>query len=103
MLETGGGGLRMCAARPAAFHSTEWTGAPPRAICLPASHDCFSLRLRHASQRAAQWEAVMSSITADQHAAPAVDQAGSDTGPLEQHHLQYANYRAVAGSSGVTK
>ena len=45
----------------------------------------------------------MSSITADQHAASAVDQAGSDTGPLEQHHLQYANYRAVAGSTGITK
>lgn len=44
----------------------------------------------------------MSSITADGHA-PAVDQAGNDIGPLEQKHLQYANYRAVADSTEVTK
>lgn len=44
----------------------------------------------------------MSSITADGHA-PAVDQAGNEIGPLEQKHLQYANYRAVADSTEVTK
>jgi len=43
----------------------------------------------------------MSSITAD--SAPAVDPAGGDVGPLEQQHLQYANYRAVAGGIEVTK
>ncbi|MBR0935021.1 MFS transporter [Bradyrhizobium jicamae] len=45
----------------------------------------------------------MSSITADGRAAPALDHAGSDIGPLEQHHLQYANYRAVAGDGELTK
>ncbi|MGY4424231.1 MFS family permease [Bradyrhizobium sp. JR6.1] len=45
----------------------------------------------------------MSSITADGRAAPAVNDAGSDVGPLEQKHLQYANYRAVAGSTELTK
>ncbi|MGF6311280.1 MFS family permease [Bradyrhizobium sp. i1.8.4] len=45
----------------------------------------------------------MSSITADGHSAPAVSEAGSDVGPLEQKHLQYANYRAVAGSIELTK
>jgi MFS family permease len=43
----------------------------------------------------------MSSITAD--SAPAVDSAGGDVGPLEQQHLQYANYRAVAVGTEVTK
>jgi MFS family permease len=45
--------------------------------------------------------AVMSSITADGHSTPSVDLAG-DVGPLEQQHLQYANYRAVAGGTAVT-
>ncbi|MGY4475050.1 MFS transporter [Bradyrhizobium sp. USDA 3364] len=45
----------------------------------------------------------MSSITADGHAAPAVNDAGSDIGPLEQKHLQYANYRAVADTTEITK
>lgn len=45
----------------------------------------------------------MSSITADGRAAPMVNDAGSDVGPLEQKHLQYANYRAVAGSTELTK
>ncbi|MCC8968116.1 MFS transporter [Bradyrhizobium sp. Pear76] len=45
----------------------------------------------------------MSSITADGHAAPAVNDASDDIGPLEQKHLQYANYRAVAGSTELTK
>ena len=45
----------------------------------------------------------MSSITADGHAAPVVNDAGGDIGPLEQKHLQYANYRAVAGSTELTK
>ncbi|KJC40093.1 hypothetical protein UP09_23830 [Bradyrhizobium sp. LTSP885] len=45
----------------------------------------------------------MSSITADGHSAPAVDQAASDVGPLEQQHLQHANYRAVASGTEVTK
>jgi hypothetical protein len=37
----------------------------------------------------------MSSITADGLAA--ADRASAQVGPLEQKHLQYANYRAVAG------
>ncbi|UGA43277.1 MFS transporter [Bradyrhizobium quebecense] len=45
----------------------------------------------------------MSSITADGRAAPAANDASSDIGPLEQKHLQYANYRAVAGSTELTK
>ncbi|MGY4575048.1 MULTISPECIES: MFS transporter [Bradyrhizobium] len=45
----------------------------------------------------------MSSITADDHAAPAVNDASSDVGPLEQKHLQYANYRAVADTTEITK
>ena len=45
----------------------------------------------------------MSSITADGRAAPVVNDAGSDVGPLEQKHLQYANYRAVAGTTEITK
>ena len=45
----------------------------------------------------------MSSITADGHAAPTVSDADTDVGPLEQKHLQYANYRAVAGSTELTK
>ncbi len=44
----------------------------------------------------------MSSITADGHTATADDQV-DDVGPLEQKHLQYANYRAVAGSIELTK
>ncbi|NLS73109.1 MFS transporter [Bradyrhizobium brasilense] len=45
----------------------------------------------------------MSSITADGHAAPAVNDASIDIGPLEQKHLQYANYRAVADTTEITK
>lgn len=45
----------------------------------------------------------MSSITADGPVAPAVNETGSDVGPLEQKHLQYANYRAVAGGAELTK
>ncbi|MCC8951523.1 MFS transporter [Bradyrhizobium sp. Arg62] len=45
----------------------------------------------------------MSSITADGHAAPAVNDANIDIGPLEQKHLQYANYRAVADTTEITK
>lgn len=45
----------------------------------------------------------MSSITADGLSAPAVDQANSDIGPLEQRHLQQANYRAVAAGTELTK
>ena len=44
----------------------------------------------------------MSSITADGHSAPSIDRAG-DVGPIEQQHLQYANYRAVAGGTEVTR
>ena len=44
----------------------------------------------------------MSSITADGLSAPAAA-AGDDVGPLEQKHLQYANYRAVAGGTEITK
>ncbi|MCP1847684.1 MULTISPECIES: MFS transporter [unclassified Bradyrhizobium] len=45
----------------------------------------------------------MSSITADGHAAPVVNDASIDIGPLEQKHLQYANYRAVADTTEITK
>jgi MFS family permease len=45
----------------------------------------------------------MSSITADGLAAPAASPVGEEVGPLEQKHLQNANYRAVAGSDEVTK
>src|SRR5215472_11061646 len=45
----------------------------------------------------------MSSITADGLVAPAAGPTGDDIGPLEQKHLQYANYRAVAGGAEVTK
>jgi len=44
----------------------------------------------------------MSSITADGHA-PAASSANEDIGPLEQQHLQYANYRAVADGKEVTR
>src|SRR5882757_619959 len=45
----------------------------------------------------------MSSITADGLAAPAGPVDG-EVGPLEQKHLQNANYRAVAGGGGeITK
>src|SRR5436305_350456 len=44
----------------------------------------------------------MSSITADGRA-PSVDLTAGDVGPLERQHLQYANYRAVAGGTEVTK
>jgi MFS transporter, putative metabolite:H+ symporter len=45
----------------------------------------------------------MSSITADGLAAPAASPTGGDIGPLEQKHLQYANYRAVADSTKLSK
>ena len=45
----------------------------------------------------------MSSITADGIAAPAASPVGEEVGPLEQKHLQNANYRAVAGSEELTK
>jgi MFS family permease len=45
----------------------------------------------------------MSSITADGIAAPAASPVGGEIGPLEQKHLQNANYRAVAGSEELTK
>jgi MFS family permease len=45
----------------------------------------------------------MSSITADDIAAPTVAPAGAEIGPLEQKHLQYANYRAVAGGTEVSR
>jgi len=45
----------------------------------------------------------MSSITADGLAAPVASPVGGEVGPLEQKHLQYANYRAVAGSGEITK
>src|ERR1700759_4147514 len=41
----------------------------------------------------------MSSITADALSAPVAE----DIGPLEQKHLQYPNYRAVAGGTQITK
>jgi MFS family permease len=44
----------------------------------------------------------MSSITADGQATAAGPAAG-DIGPLEQQHLQFANYRAVAGGAEVTR
>jgi len=45
----------------------------------------------------------MSSITADGLAASAASPVGGEVGPLEQKHLQNANYRAVAGTEEVTK
>ena len=45
----------------------------------------------------------MSSITADELAAPAADPASGQVGPLEQKHLQYANYRAVAGGTELSR
>ena len=45
----------------------------------------------------------MSSITADRLSAPAAVGVGDDVGPLEQKHLQYANYRAVAGGAELSR
>jgi hypothetical protein len=45
----------------------------------------------------------MSSITADGIAAPAANPAGEPIGPLEQKHLQFANYRAVTDDTEVSK
>ena len=45
----------------------------------------------------------MSSITADGLAAPAASPVGGEVGPLEQKHLQNANYRAVAGGDEINK
>ncbi len=45
----------------------------------------------------------MSSITADGLSAPAVGPAGGEVGPLEQKHLQYANYRAVTDGTEISK
>ena len=45
----------------------------------------------------------MSSITADGLAAPAAGPGATEVGPLEQKHLQYANYRAVAQGEELTK
>ena len=45
----------------------------------------------------------MSSITADSIAAPAANPAGEPVGPLEQKHLQFANYRAVTDGTEVSK
>src|ERR1700675_4123748 len=44
----------------------------------------------------------MSSITADGLAAAAAIPADDPIGPLEQKHLQFANYRAVAGGDTIT-
>ena len=44
----------------------------------------------------------MSSITADGMAAPAASVSG-EVGPLEQQHLQNANYRAVTDGTEVSK
>ena len=41
--------------------------------------------------------------TADGLSAPAAGPAGGEIGPLEQKHLQYANYRAVADGTEVSK
>src|ERR1700749_1592151 len=68
----------------------------PRAIRLRRAADWFSLR----ENNRINGEAIMSSITADGLPAPA---AGGDIGPLEQKHLQYANYRAVASGTNVSK
>src|SRR6201995_2451434 len=45
----------------------------------------------------------MSSITADGMAAPAASASGEAIGPLEQKHLQHANYRAVTDGTEVSK
>src|SRR6201991_3851971 len=68
----------------------------PRAIRLRRAADWFSLR----ENNRINGEAIMSSITADGLSAPA---ASGDIGPLEQKHLQYANYRAVATGTEVSK
>jgi MFS family permease len=46
---------------------------------------------------------IMSSITAEELAVPAATPTGAQVGPLEQKHLEYANYRAVAGGTVVTR
>ena len=58
---------------------------------------------KSAGKGAARVGGDMSSITADGLAAPVASPAGGEVGPLEQKHLQYANYRAVAGSGEITK
>jgi MFS family permease len=45
----------------------------------------------------------MSSIIADGIATPAANPAGAPVGPLEQKHLQFANYRAVTDGTEVSK
>jgi MFS family permease len=45
----------------------------------------------------------MISIAADGVAAPAASPPGGPIGPLEQKHLQYANYRAVADGADLSK
>jgi MFS family permease len=115
MPETGGRPSRSGALgdRRPQFHSTEWTVAMPRAIRLPVLIDGFNLkhpaqsrRQRRQHQRrneAARGRTSMSSITADGLSAPAVGPAGGEVGPLEQKHLQYANYRAVTDGTEISK
>ena len=45
----------------------------------------------------------MSSVTADDVAIPAASPASEPVGPLEQKHLQHANYRAVAGGTELSR
>ncbi len=45
----------------------------------------------------------MSSITADGIAVPSASPAGEQVGPLEQKHLQYANYRAVTDGVEISR
>src|ERR1700759_4636690 len=66
----------------------------PRANRLRRAADWFSLKRKRAVGRA-----IMSSITADGLSAP----VAADIGPLEQKHLQYPNYRAVATGTEVTR
>ncbi len=44
----------------------------------------------------------MSSVTADGMTAPAPYSVGEPIGPLEQKHLQHANYRAVAEGTEIS-
>ena len=91
--------------------------AVPRAIGLPPFQIGFSFchpdtvltRTEVGKQQCAVNDAarpgrtMMSSITADGMAAPAANPAAEQIGPLEQQHLQYANYRAVTDGTEVSK
>src|SRR6202035_353158 len=60
-------------------------------------------RIRAVNGAARCGRTIMSSITADGLAAPAAGPASGQVGPLEWKHLQYANYRAVAGGTELSR